>query len=480
MAILAGPVLQSVNALTNFMSQIIGPLSGGLSPTTSQWLVDQSIYFQVLSVILILGKFFWDVTKENRNRKHEDRIVGLIGALSFLGARLLLVPLIFFASAIPGAVGRMTLSSFAATTTTAKRLADVGDGLVDQVSQFWTLTVEGNAGRILAMSDADGALLTPAQRTATLNIQGTFTTATAGLDNARVAYESAISSGAGASAVQRAKAKLDAAQNTYASMTRVLAQHAAQLAPQFDGTAAEIRDAQAQLKALESLKAKGVTLVATSQPGFSTAAHAGVTHTQTLESAEALLHEDIKQVSAPKEVGLLDVLSAMKDFFGHIGFYACILPALLGMIVAVVLVLKEAIALLQFGAKVDVMKGLAFTFASFFAPLFMITFLFPKTEQFGWKFVNFLFSIFLGTMGVAYVCGVVGTVAMGFLSNQVYVLAAVPTAYLPREASQALFMASLTIGLMAIGIGLMVGFIGQLVQSALRVGQGPFTGNFDV
>lgn len=463
---LAGPVTNAISKIADYFGgNLIVPLSGGLSPSSSSWLVDQSVWFQVVAILILLAKFMSDVVKENKTRKADDKIVGLVAALTHLGPRLLFVPLIALASAIPGFFGRSMVSVYPATVTTAKKMAGLADGVLDQLGNFWSMTVEGEAGRVLGMSDADGAKLSQQQRDATLAMQKTYGEALTDMNASRQAYQSALASGVPGTALQAAKARMDSAQRQFASVNAALTNFTRQTVSQLD--TADAGHAKSLLTMLRIVKDS--SLGKALGPMISLGLEAPV------RFSEAQLENRAKQ-----SLGWTDVPRILLDFFAHLGFYACCLPALLGLIAGAVMVFKESAGLLMYGAKIDIMRGLGLTFAAFFAPLFMLSFLFPKTEQFGWKFIGFLFSMVLGVTGAAYVCGVVANVGMGAIGDLVYSLTAVPTGYLPKEASQALFMASLEIGIGAIGVGLMVHFAGDILKAGLKVGQGPFTGSFNV
>lgn len=474
----SGPITTAITQLAAFFQNFVLKFAGGIGPATTKWLVDQSVYFQVIAVAVLLVKFFMDVVKENKGRKAEDRIIGLGSAMAFLGIRLAWIPAVVFATAIPGMFLRMTPSAFAATTSAAKKVGEVGDGLLNQAGTYWTMTVQGGAKQILGMSNDDGAKLTPDQRQAATDIQQRYGTSQTELFAAKQAYETALTSGGSPASIAQAKGRLTLAQNDFNSVNQALTNFARTVGPRLNGSAIEVEQAQKDLKVLESLKSQGVTLVPASTRVMP-ASHSGMPQTTTVDSAVADVQERIREATTPKSIGASDVPGILMDFIGSIGFYFCCLPALLGIIAGALIALKEALAVMQFGAKVDVMKGLGLTFAAFFAPVFMLGFLFQKTEQFAWKFVSFLFSVYFGVYGVSYACGVVANVGFSALSNTVTSLLAVPTGYLPKEASQALFFSSVTIGIMAVGIGLVTAFASDIVKSALQVGQGPFNGNFN-
>jgi hypothetical protein len=480
---IAGPITNSINSLSEFFERFVNALSGGLDPTTTKWLVDQSVYFNIVAVAVLMMKFYFDIAEANTKRKGDDKIIGLGSSLVFLGFRLAWIPLIMFASAIPGVFLRMTPSAFAATTSTAKKVAGVGDGLLDQLGNYWTMTMQGGARQILAMSDDDGAKLTPEQRTMATKIQQAYGNAGSGLNAAKQAYEDAVAGGANKNTLASLKNRMTDAQAFFTNANTALARFAQSVKPRLDSsaTAATIEAAKQDLVFLRALRAQGATSVDTiSMKSFLGAS-------QRIESrgfgtVENFLQKKIDDATipkAPQAFGITDVPGVLVEFLGNVGFYACNVPALLGIIAGGVISMKEALAIMQFGAKVDVMKGLALTLASLFAPIFMLSFLFQKTEQFGWKFVSFLFSVYFGVYGITYACGVVGNVGFGALLDTVSSLVAVPTGYRQKEASQALFMSSVGIGLKALGVGLVTAFASDIVKSALSVGQGPFNGNFN-
>jgi len=463
----AGPVSEAVNSVGEFMNNFVRTLSGGMDPASSKWLVDQSVYFQVVSAMVLLGLFFWEIQKENTHRKGSDRIIGLMLAIRFIGLKLLLIPLIVLAPAISGAIGRSTMSAFAATTAAAKRVAEVGDGLITQAGTYWDLQIRGGAQTVLAMSGETGEKLSPEERKAAEAIQATYGAAGTELNNAKMALIEAQAAGASPAVISSAKRRLTDAQGTFTSANQALLGYLRRIEPKLNGSAEEIEIAKAQIETMKKAVANQTRL------GYSDELVAN------LKGSIAKLEAKVAAGPQKPSIGPSDAPRILWDFATHIGFYACCLPALLGIIAAVVMVLKEAFGLMQFGAKVDVLKGLGLTLSAFFAPIFMLAFLFPKTEQFGWKYVSFLFSIYFALIGITYACGVVTAVGVGALSAQVSSLVAVPTGYLAKEASQALFMASVGIGLKAVGVGMITGFFGEIVRSALQVGQGPFSGSFN-
>lgn len=467
----AGPISGAVSNLSDFFAKFVGALSGGLDPSTSRWLVDQSVYFQVLGLVVLLIKFYVDITKANAKRGEGEKIYGAGAALLFLGFRLAWIPVVVLASAVPGVFLRMTPSAFAATTGTARCVATIGDGLIDQVGNYWTMTIQGGARRTLTLSPDDLKNLTPDQVASWKAVKQGWDNAAGGQAAAKQAYETAVASGANKSTLTQLQNKMLDAQAIFVRANTLLTTFSGTIAQRLTKEGQVKVQADRELEILRKLpKDEVVETIVTGE---------GADYTITAGQKIEALNRTITDASAPKSFSAWDVPGILAEFIGSIGFYACCLPALLGIIAGAVMALKEALALLQFGAKVDVMKGLALTFATFFAPLFMLTFLFDKTEQFGWKFVSFLFSLYFGVCGISYACGVVANVGFGALASTVSSLVAVPTAYLAKEASQPLFMASLSIGLTGLGVGIVTVFAADIVKSSLQIGQGPFNGNFN-
>lgn len=467
------PVGNAITTIANFLQQFLGTLSGGLNPGSSTWLVDQSVYFLVLSVLILFVRFVWEITKENRTRKAGEQITTLIGALMFLGPRLFLVPLVCFASAIPGVIGRMAPNAFPATWAAAAKIAEAGDGFVDQGSTYWSTTIQGNVSKVLNIGPEDLAKLSPEERQYTASIQANYRNAANAVETSREAYQSALTAKASPTVLANAKGRNDDAQQILGQMTKALVQHAKSIAPRLDDTAGRQAQAQRELPILQAIQSKAMDgplalLLPMGKLG-STTARVGLS-----------AYEAQARATAEGRAGWADVGAVLIDFFTHIGFYACCLPALLGIIAACVITLKEAVSILQFGAKVDVLRGLALTIAAMFAPAFMLCFLFPKAEQFGWKFLSFLFSAYFAAFGVSYVAGVVVRSGIGPVVSVISTLAAEPTGSLPRAASQALFFGSLRIGITALGCALVLGFIREVVSSSVKTAQGPFQGNFSV
>lgn len=467
----AGPISGAISNLSDFFGKFVSALSGGLDPSTSKWLVDQSVYFQVLGLVVLLIKFYIEIMKANAKRGEGDKIYGAGAAFLFLGFRLAWIPVVVLASAIPGMFLRMTPSAFAATTGTAKSVAAIGDGLIQEAGNYWTMTIQGGARRTLTLSPDDLKNLTPDQVASWKTIKQGWDNAAGGQAAAKQAYEAALGNGANKATLTQLQNKMLDAQAIFVRANTLLTAFSGSIAQRLTKEGQVKVQADKELEMLRKLpKDEVVETIITGE---------GADYTITAGQKIEALNRTITDASAPKTFSAWDVPGILAEALGSIGFYACCLPALIGIIAGAVMALKEALAVLQFGAKVDVMKGLALTFASFFAPLFMLTFLFPKTEQFGWKFVSFLFSVYFGVCGISYACGVVANVGFGALANTVSSLVAVPTGYLPKEASQPLFMASLGIGLTALGVGMVTAFAADIVKSALQVGQGPFNGNFN-
>jgi hypothetical protein len=164
----------------------------------------------------------------------------------------------------------------------------------------------------------------------------------------------------------------------------------------------------------------------------------------------------------------------------HIGFYLCLLPAFIGLIAGAIICLKEALSLLQYGAKIEILKNLTFGIATIFGPIFMLCFLFSKTEQFAWKLLTLMFSMYFGFFALSYACATLITPGLGQLNGIMNQLTTISVSQLGECASIELLVASVAIGLKGLSVGMIAAFLLDIVKSAIAVGHSLIGGNFSI
>lgn len=480
-----------------YIAGIVGALSPGF---LSGDLGSQSmVFFSILAAAILVVKFWWDVMEENSKRKGPDKIEGLLNTLRFLGMRLFLVPLIVFASAIPLVFAQITPSGFAATGSVANRVAGIGDNLIDKISSVYGLYVDKKIEQVLNPATLQATGLPEADRKNLETIQQqywasdwNYKEAKSRVDELQTkkAMYKASPSGTGKLGWTAAEDKeLQAAQKALPQAETAFNKASMSIATAQNTILPKIQNAKDKTE-LDTLKAKlaglSPTIHMTARGGMGASAGGEFRNSEYYDTLGSIqrLETKLKTGSDPGDPnqGILgktwDATTAVADFIGHIGFYACMLPAFLGLIAGAIVCLKEALGLVQFGAKLEIMKNLTLGLASAFGPLFMLGFLFQKTEQFAWKFVTLMFSIYFSFIGVSYVCGTVLGPGFETLKPLFDGLTSISLTKYGQQASMELFVGAVKIGLKGLGVGMITAFILDVVKSSVSVGQSLFNGTF--
>jgi hypothetical protein len=168
------------------------------------------------------------------------------------------------------------------------------------------------------------------------------------------------------------------------------------------------------------------------------------------------------------------------DILSHVGFYAALAPALLGLLGGLIMLFKAALSSAQTGLKFQIMRNLGFGLASVFAPLFFLGFFFKNTERFAWKLVDWMFSAFFTLFALKYFGGIIGATATKFLKGLVANIDINSAASFAKEASWPLFWNSCQIGIWGIAVGMTAQLLVDLVKSGASAGNGLYAGNFNV
>lgn len=461
----------------------------------ANWASQTAVFFLGVSILILFMKFWWDVMSENEKRKGDDKIHGLIASMRFLGMRMFLVPMIVFASAIPQVTNKITPSAFAATGSVANRVAAIGDDLVDSLKSIYSMYVNEKLKVALDPATMNAPGLTDQDKANLKRIQdsywqsdGIYKATKARVDElmrqkALYAANPAGSDGAlawdanKAKELQDAQSRLPKAEAAFNQASQAVSNAVNNLLPQI--SSAQDKQTLDALKAkLKGLKA---TIIQDAEMGF-TYEVANPDYVETQKQIERLEKKMATGSDSDPDEGkfskLMSAIGGIYDFLIHIGFYACICPAFLGLIAGAILCLKEALGLLQFGAKLDIIKNLTFSVASAFGPLFMLGFLFDKTEQYGWKYITLMFSIFFSFFAISYTCAITLGPAFNQLRPIFSSLTAIPLTQYDQKASMELFVGSVKIGLKGLGVGMITAFLLDVVKSAIAVGQNVFGGHF--
>lgn len=448
-----------------------------------------AVLFTAIALTILFIKFWLDITEENIKRKGADQLAGVVRSLRFLGMRLFIVPLIIAATAIPHLFYGLTPNAYYATGLVAKRVALVGDNLVTAIDAVYSLHVARQVDGTVAASVGDSHEKQLIKQTqANYNRTNSDFRAIANevkeLEATRTLNKGAGNTVTGrlfwnaeqdkklAEAVKRrdiAKKALDDNSKAYGKI---------------NGAIRNKVDAAKSLAELETARELHAA-AKTDAPGKSFWSRLG----ENVVNAEIAGDRSIlpDKTGADGMSGIVSGIASIFIFVGkicsfvlRIGFYLCLLPAFIGLIAGAIVCLKEALGLLQYGAKLEIIKNLTFGVATIFAPLFMLGFLFAKTEQFAWKFITLMFSMYFGFFALSYASAVLIGPGLSQIGNIMSQLTTLSVSQYGEQASLELFSESVSIGLKGLGVGMIAAFLLDVVKSAIAVGHSLIGGNFSV
>ena len=471
------------SAITEVVAAVSGYVEAIVKASTHRSLAKEtsmeelSVVFSLVALAIIAIKFYLDVIEENSKRKGPDKLEGILQAFRFLGMRLFIVPLIAFAASIPQVFCGITPNAYHATGLVAKRVALMGDNLVTKIGSVYSLHVVREIDGTVAMSGPDS-------------------------------YEGQL--------VKQAKTNYNQANNNYRVIENEIkelesSKNLHSLDPSVTNKLLWNADKQNKLNSAIAHKAIAKAALDNSSTAFSDTNSAVLTNVKaakTIAELDAARKLHVAASSTDDSSGsfwskitqsvgsavehtalgathyliksIFSALTNVSYFICHIGFYLCLLPAFIGLIAGAIICLKEALSLLQYGAKLEIIKNLTLGVATIFAPFFMICFLFAKTEQFAWKFLTLMFSMYFGFFALSYACAVLvgpGLSQLGAIMNQ---LTTISVSQFGESASIELLSSSVAIGLKGLSVGMIAAFLLDIVKSAIAVGHSLIGGNFSV
>lgn len=490
----------------------------GTKGASTALVIQTSFIFMVISLISICIMFSYHIVKHNRVSDANNQINTMKDAWLFFGTKLILLPLIIASPALP-IMTRSIAANFNVWESSyglSQRVAKIGDSLLGELDY---LIERGKESDIDTGSEYSASVQDTRKRLAGIKNQQTQVASEIdsllAKSNSGNSYEKARTK----KEVAAKQAELNTLDSQISSLNNELisvrSQNIAQEwnakkfeeamqsvlrskgmtkivvnGGQFGSNVTEIPMAEAGQVKMKDGRVVGVGQISTIDLSqVSEVLDAGghvLAQTQEfqdiLRSQEAARQSQVASDANGTMAGVSLIVGTLKELIGSLAYYASIAPAILGIGAGTLSILKAAIALLQFGAKVSIMVNVGTSVASIFSGLFMFFILFQKTEQYAYTYMRFLMSIIIATFGIHFVMSTIGSgtlAATESIRNTVHFYL-VKGSIGGKVGSIPLFKASCAAGLAAFGVGMVVEFIADICKTTGQVVQGILSGGFQL